>query len=63
MFKVHFNSADLIGDLNYLTKAINFLNSDISKKINVNKEDEIKKQYINKVKDIFIKYKQIKQNS
>jgi len=51
-FKVHFSASDLITDLNYLTRATNFLNGDLPKKIEKNKIEEIKKIYNKKIKNI-----------
>ena len=52
MFKVHFSAANLIGDLNYLTRTINYFNSDLPKKLERDKIESIKEIYINKTKDI-----------
>ena len=51
-FKVHFSAADLMTDLNYLTRATNFLNGDLPKKIEKNKIEDIKIIYIKKIKNI-----------
>ena len=55
-FKVHFNAADLITDLNYLVRATNFFNGDLPKKIEENKSKKIKKIYIQKTKNIITKF-------
>ncbi len=55
-FKVHFNAADLITDLNYLVRATNFFNGDLPKKIEENKIKKIKKIYIQKTKNIITKF-------
>ena len=55
-FKVHFNAADLITDLNYLVRATNFFNGDLPKKIEENKIKKIKKIYVQKTKNIITKF-------
>ena len=55
-FKIHFNSSDLITDINFLTRALNFLNSDLPKKINDDKIIKLKTKYKKKINNINKKY-------
>ena len=54
---VHFRSSDLITELNYLTKALNFLNGNMPKKIEQSKIEKIKPTYIEKIKKISNNFK------
>lgn len=44
-FKIHFSASNLIEELNYLTRGLNYLNSNISKKINDDDIDKLKNIY------------------
>ena len=63
MFKVHFSAANLIGDLNYLTRTIHYFNSDLPKKLERDKIDNIKEIYINKTKDIVEQFRITKKDT
>jgi hypothetical protein len=63
MFKVHFSAANLVGDLNYLTRTINYLNSNLPKKLESDKIDGIKEVYIDKTKDIVERFRITKKDT
>ena len=55
-FKVQFNASDLITDINYLVRATNFLNSNLSKKINNDQIVDLRETYIKKIKNLVNKF-------
>ena len=55
-FKVQFNASDLITDINYLVRATNFLNSNISKKISNDQIVDLRETYIKKIKNLVNKF-------
>ena len=61
--KVHFSAANMIGDLNYLTRTINYLNSNLPKKLEDDKADSIKEIYIDKTKDIVEQFRNTKKDT
>jgi hypothetical protein len=63
MFKVHFSAASMIGDLNYLTRTINYLNSELPKKMDSDKIDNIKKTYINKTRNVVEQFRTTKKDT
>ena len=55
-FKVQFNASDLITDINYLVRATNFLNSNLSKKISNDQIVDLRETYIEKIKNLVNKF-------
>lgn len=55
-FKVQFNASDLITDINYLVRATNFLNSNLSKKISNDQIVDLRETYIKKIKNLVNKF-------
>ena len=55
-FKVQFNASDFITDINYLVRATNFLNSNISKKISNDQIVDLRETYIKKIKNLVNKF-------
>ena len=48
-FKIHFSASNLIEEINFLTRILNFLNSDLPKKITQNEINTLKKSYKKKL--------------
>ena len=48
-FKIHFSASNLIEEINFLTRILNFLNSDLPKKITQNEINTLKKSYNKKL--------------